>query len=357
MIIDIVLGYAVGKGGLENVIKLVTDELEKRGHLVRIFQIAPPKYLDWAEQFSNIYYFGDEAGVYSPLDQSTGDLFSSNYERLTQMFGRPDVILATHTPVMSWLCRMAVNKMNPVKRPTILSWLHGPPNIFGGESYLNLCDGHLAISKSIAKQIGKHVSSKHVYYIGNTIDFENSYLVNRPSEKLKMIYVGRIANNQKRVDVLLKALKHLNGSWKLDIIGDGPDQPKLQDLSRSLNLESNIEWHGWKSDPWKTMSSASVLILSSDFEGFALILIEALSRGVPVISSLWDGANEIVRDDVNGWLFPCGDDSKLHEIIQNILDGEKVLPEPEQCRKSVSEYKTDKIVNRIENAINKVMNE
>ncbi|WP_010631894.1 glycosyltransferase [Sporolactobacillus vineae] len=351
MIIDIVLGYAVGIGGLENVIKLISDELMKRGHLVRIFQIAPPKYLNWAEQFSNIYYYGDEVHVYTPLDQETVDLFSSNYERLTQFFGRPDVILATHTPVMSWLCRLAVNKMNLVNKPAVLSWLHGPPNVFGGESYLKLCDAHLAISNSIANQIANYVGEEKIFYIGNPIDFNNITPLRRVKKQLKLIYVGRLDNVQKRLDVLFKGLEKLKGKWTLSIFGDGNDKSVLQDLAKELGIDENIIWQGWHDEPWKQLVSASLLVLSSDFEGFGLVVVESLARGLPVVSSASEGPNEIIRDGYNGWLFPCGDSKMLKNILQDIIDGKKVLPCEEQCRKSVENYRVESVVHRLESAI------
>lgn len=355
MVIDIVLGYAVGKGGLENVIKLIDNELERRGHLVRIFQMAPPENQEWADSISKIYYYGDKESIYAPLDENRIDRLSSRYEQLTRLLGYPDVIFATHTPVISWLCRMAVNKMYSTRKPVILSWLHGPPEVFGGEKYLDLCDAHLAISKSIAERIHLYTNSNKIHYIGNTIDFKINHLIKRTKQKFRFIYIGRIENKQKRLDVLVHALNQLNGEWILDVIGDGPDLEEMKQTSKSLGLQAHIKWHGWKENPWDVISETSLLLLSSDFEGFALILIEALARGVPVISSTWDGADEIVKNNYNGWLFPCGDSKKLHEILEDVISGSKILPTEKDCSQSVEPYRTNYVVDRIEFVVNQTL--
>jgi UDP-D-galactose:(glucosyl)LPS alpha-1,6-D-galactosyltransferase len=356
MIIDVVLGYAVGKGGLENVIKLINDELEKRGHLVRLFQMAPPENLEWADSISNIYYYGEKESVYSHFNDQKIERFSSRYEQFTRLLGRPNVILATHTPVISYLCKMAVDKMKlDAQKPIILSWLHGPPEVFGGEKYLNFCDAHLAISMSIADKIKKSINRGTVYYIGNTINFNMACVIKNSVKQDNFIYIGRIENKQKRLDVLMHALTQLNGKWTLDIIGDGPSIAEIKQSAEMLNLYNQIKWHGWEEDPWNSVKDASVLILSSDFEGFALILIEALARGVPVISSNWNGAGEIVNEDKNGWLFPCGDSEKLHNILQDIIDGKKVLPNAETCMRSVDKYRVENVVDRMEQAIHQTL--
>ncbi|MCO7125019.1 glycosyltransferase [Sporolactobacillus shoreicorticis] len=356
MIIDIVLGYAVGKGGLENVIKLVYGELERRGHTVRVFQMVPPENQEWADNISNIYYYGDRDTPYAILDEKIIGKLSLRYEQLTRLLGRPNIVLATHAPIISYLCRLAVDKMELKKsRPIILSWLHGPPEIFGGERCLALCEGHLAISKSIGNQIAKYDNPNKVYYIGNTIDFDHASLIRKTNGRTKFVYVGRIENSQKRLDVLLKGLQNLKGEWALDIIGDGPYVIPLKKMASEFKIDRNINWHGWKEQPWDTITDVSLLILSSDFEGFALILIEALARGVPVISSNWSGADEIVDEDKNGWLFPCGDREKLHNILQDIIDGKKVLPNAETCMDSVEKYRVKNVVDRIEATFHKVV--
>ncbi|RYM05910.1 glycosyltransferase [Sporolactobacillus sp. THM7-7] len=355
MIIDVVLGQAEGRGGLENVLTLVSNELQRRGHEIRVFQMGQSSYQDWEETLPEVYYYGLAA---HQSYQGEQDLFryALGYRDMLDILGYPDVILATHTPLLSALCRLAVCHLGGEKEPAILSWLHGPPDVWKGGQYLHYAkDGHLAISESIGNQIAEYVDPETVHYIGNPVDFNHVSQVKRAKNSLKLIYVGRLNNIEKRLDVLFKGLKKLNGDWTLNVIGDGPNKTSLQDYAKKLDIDNHIFWMGWSNRPWEEITSASVLVLSSDYEGFGLVVVEALSRGLPVISTACGGPNEMIKDGLNGWIFPCGDSEKLHHILQDILDGKKVLPDAESCLQSVDQYRVERVVDRMESAIHQAI--
>jgi UDP-D-galactose:(glucosyl)LPS alpha-1,6-D-galactosyltransferase len=355
MIIDIVLGYAFGRGGLENVIKLVHDELKRRGHEVRVFQLFPPRYRDWAESIGDIYYYGDNENYASPINQQRIDVLSGNYEQMTRLLGRPAVILATHTPIFSRICRMAVEKMQTVNKPVILSWLHGPPNVFGGGDLLSLCDAHLAISGDIAGQLKTYAKADNVFYVGNPIDFNDISVFKRHTGTLKIAYVGRINNSQKRLDILFAGLANLQGEWQLDIVGDGPDTAVLVQKAHQIGVDQNIIWHGWSNTPWKELTDPSLLVLSSDYEGFGLVVVEALARGLPVISTDCEGPCDMIQNGVNGWLFPHRDSQALQQILQDIINKTKLLPNVKACVRSAETYRVENVVDRMESAIFKTI--
>ncbi|PAF33938.1 hypothetical protein CHH69_18565, partial [Terribacillus saccharophilus] len=60
MLIDIVLGYAEGKGGLEDVLTTVVNGLVSKGHRIRVLQTHAPKFESWADTIPEIYYYGQE---------------------------------------------------------------------------------------------------------------------------------------------------------------------------------------------------------------------------------------------------------------------------------------------------------
>ncbi|MCQ2011623.1 glycosyltransferase [Sporolactobacillus sp. STSJ-5] len=355
MKIDIVLGQAQGRGGLENVITLVSNELQKRGYQIRVFQIGQSMYQEWEESLPEVYYYGLAAHESYPEEQ---DLikYALSYRDMLDILDYPDVILATHTPLLSALCRLAVAHLGKKNEPVIFSWLHGPPDVWKGGPYLHYAkDGHLAISKSIGSQIAKYVDKEKVYYIGNPIDFENVSPIQQGKNTLKLIFVGRLSNTEKRIDILFEGLKSLLGKWSLSLIGDGQNKIDLQHYAEKLGIQNHLIWHGWSDIPWEKAVGASALVLSSDYEGFGLVVVEALARGVPVISTACGGPNEMIKDGINGWLFPCGDSQKLHNILQDILDGKKVLPDAETCMRSVDKYRVENVVDRMEQAIHETL--
>ncbi|WP_141604109.1 glycosyltransferase [Terrilactibacillus laevilacticus] len=350
MIIDVVLGKAIGRGGLERVLYSISHELNKRGHRVRIFQISEPDYLDWADTLPEIYYYGKKVDY--QLDGKVDvSILSSGYQKLISKIGMPDVALATHLPLFSLICRLALNSLKNECIP-ILSWLHNPPESGVGERLINYSDAHLAISHNMANKIKSILNiNSPIYYVGNPLEIDNIRMIDRPKKYFKLIYIGRLENGQKRLDILFKALSKLKGDWRLHIIGDGPSIRELKTLSEQLRIHQNIIWEGWKEDPWDDVKEASLLVLSSDFEGFGLVLVEALARGIPVVSTNCEGPDEIIQHGENGWLFPIGDVNRLQSILQDIISGKIVLPESEVCRKSVLHYRTEVVIDRLEEVL------
>jgi UDP-D-galactose:(glucosyl)LPS alpha-1,6-D-galactosyltransferase len=99
------------------------------------------------------------------------------------------------------------------------------------------------------------------------------------------------------------------------------------------------------------VTSASLLVLASDYEGFGLVVVEALARGIPVISTNVAGPSDIIKDGVNGWLIPPGDFEGLNMILQKVINGEMALPSAEICEESVRSYRVGDVVNRMEKAL------
>ncbi|PGT81117.1 glycosyltransferase [Bacillus sp. AFS040349] len=347
MVIDIVLGRATGRGGLEKVLTQVSKGLKQKGHRVRICQMSEPDHLDWVQTLPEIHY-------YEQLDkykyEGNIDVFSLalGYREFISIEGKPDIVLATHTPIQSLICRLALEPLGE-ECPPIISWLHGPPESYGGEKYLYYSDAHLAISYNIYKKIEDIVDSDSIiHYIGNPVDIDNVELINRSTGSIELLYVGRLDNTQKRLDILFKALSKVNGNWRLRIVGDGPHSNELKFLAKQLDIEKKIIWDGWRENPWNYIDEASLLVLSSDFEGFGLVLVEALSRGIPVLSTECEGPDEIIKDGVNGWLYPIGDIETLQYILNGLISGEISLPDRINCKESVVHYRPEVVVNQLE---------
>lgn len=344
MIVDIVLGQT-GRGGFEKVLSLVSNELQNRGHQVRVCQAMEPKYLNGTQTFPVIYYYGDQQ---DGGKNNTVDDLIAGYQKLITRIGRPDIVVATQVPLFSYICRSALHFLGE-NCPPIISWLHGPPKVYFRPDLLKFSDAHLAISHSLSKKIKEVVGNNSpIHYVGNPVDIDNVNLINRPTDHFEFVYVGRLDNNQKRLDIMLKALGMTSGNWILRMIGDGPNKNEIKQLAEQLGIQDKIIYEGWKANPWDELKEASLLILSSDFEGFGLVLVEALARGIPVISTYCDGPDEIIQNEVNGWLYPKRDYLALHIILQKIINGDINLPSAKICRDSVLQYSPKIVIDSIE---------
>lgn len=344
MIIDIVLVYATGRGGLEDVISTVSEELNKRGHRIRFFQSYASQNKGWEKGLPEYHYYG----TMGDLKSETIPTLAKGYARKLKEFGKPDIVLATHAPSLSFICRSAIASVEGKMCP-ILSWLHGPPEYYGNESMLRYSEAHLAISSQIGESIEKNIfEGQPIYNIGNPVIRNEFETLKRSKTKLELLYVGRLHQHQKRLDILFKGLALLDVDWMLHCIGDGPDRDEIRNLAKILEIDNQILFHGWKENPWEVVEEVSALVMSSDYEGLPLVLMEALGRGIPVISSNCSGASDIIVDGENGWIYPIGDFHALASILNKIGDNQDILPSVDICKASVHKFNYLKVVDNME---------
>lgn len=141
-----------------------------------------------------------------------------------------------------------------------------------------------------------------------TIDSDN-YTFN-PDGKLKeIIYVGRLDFVQKRVYRVIDTWNLLENDypdWQLTIVGDGPDRANLENHVKTLNL-SRVNFEGFQ-NPVPYYRRASLLMLTSEFEGFPLVLAECMSFGVvPFVYQSFSAVDDIIEDGKDGVILPKSD--------------------------------------------------
>ena len=347
MVIDIVLTFALGRGGLENVITIISNELTKRGHRVRVMQAVEPIYSEWRESIDEFYVF-DSSIEYNDTNP---EWTVERYKEFLLREGKPDIILCTHVPVMTYICCKALALSGLLGTIPLISWIHGSVYCYRGnnEELMSFADAHFAISKEIQSSLKKMFNNKPVYLVNNPVDVDKE-LIERDTEKLNIIYVGRLTQ-EKKVDTILKAVSKLKGNWQLNVYGDGEEGQELVEMSYDLNIQDNIRWHGWRDDPWGDIDKGDILINSSEYEGFGMVIIEALCRGIPVAASKTGGALNSIEDGVNGWLFDVDDYNQLSEILNRVQTDKSILPSREVCKKSVEKYSTRNVVDNFENYI------
>ncbi|MBN2144937.1 MAG: glycosyltransferase [Candidatus Aureabacteria bacterium] len=120
-----------------------------------------------------------------------------------------------------------------------------------------------------------------------------------------LIAVGRF-NAQKRYDRLLGAFKlahAVNNSMRLLILGQGSLEKDLKQLSVNLGLIDLVDFIGFKNNPYAWMKQADIFVLTSDYEGFPMVLLEAMACGIPIVSvDCPTGPDELILSGENGLL-------------------------------------------------------
>lgn len=173
--------------------------------------------------------------------------------------------------------------------------------------------------------------------------------------------LGRLDVFQKRHDVMIDAfsifVKHYP-TFKLVFYGDGPDKNRMEAQIKRLGIESKIEFAGITNTPMDVMLSSKMFVLTSDFEGIPNSLIEAMSLGLPCISTDCrpGGAKFMIKDGVNGFLVPSGSAqeiaSKMMWYMKNFLEADRIGNEARNISKRFSENKiTDLWVNYLKKLV------
>jgi len=194
------------------------------------------------------------------------------------------------------------------------------------------------------------------------IDVNNfSYKKNqlKGNEKIRICTVARLVE-KKGVEYAIKAVSSIakkRNDIEYHIVGSGPLEKPLKQLISSLGMESVIKLHGWKTqdevaqllDKTNIFLSPSVTASDGDQEGIPVVLMEALAKGIPVVSTIHSGIPELIKDGISGYLVPERD-------IQALIDKIKILiDQPEdwqrmgmEGRKFVDEnYNIDKLNDRL----------
>lgn len=188
---------------------------------------------------------------------------------------------------------------------------------------------------------------KNFLAIPNFVTFRNSDRRSSLNSK-KVIAAGRLAA-EKNFSSLIRAFRTVadrHPDWTLEIYGDGCERAALQRLTEGLNLTKNVYLRGVTPHIQEKMLEASVFALSSAFEGFGLVIIEAMSCGLPVVS--YDcpcGPKNIITDGADGFLVPPGDEWMLAERICRLIENPKQRAEMGAAALVKSQnYGTDKII-------------
>lgn len=128
---------------------------------------------------------------------------------------------------------------------------------------------------------------------------------------------------QKDLPLLLRAFasfRSATGAGTLALVGTGPLTAELESLAEQLGIREFVHFRGHLANPFPQMASATAFVLSSEEEGFGLVLLEAMSLGVPVISTDCPGGpRDILRDGDDGLLVPAGDETALAAAMVRVV--------------------------------------
>ncbi len=141
-------------------------------------------------------------------------------------------------------------------------------------------------------------------------------------EQAPLVCTAAVMRRQKRLDVLIAAharLRERVPDAQLVIAGDGPCELELRHQVRQLGLEGSVHMVGVRHDVDAILQTADAGVMSSDFEGMPLFLIECMAAGTPFVATAVGGLAEVIENGRTGLLVPPRDPGALAQALERVL--------------------------------------
>lgn len=185
-----------------------------------------------------------------------------------------------------------------------------------------------------------------VAVIPNPVEVRSGH-ISALNEK-RIIAVGRLVQ-QKNFASLVNAFSLVamrRPDWRLDIFGDGPEKSRLQTLISSLGLDDKIRLRGNTNRVIEEMVGSSMLVMTSKFEGFGVVLIEAMSVGLPVVSYACPcGPKDVITNGKDGFLVPPEDEMVLAERLCSLIENDSMRREMgQEALENVKRFSIETVV-------------
>ena len=200
---------------------------------------------------------------------------------------------------------------------------------------INESDAITAVSENLRAETFKHFDIiKEIQVIHNFVD------VHRFNKKAVAAFRQVIAPNNekiiihasnfrkiKRIDHVMEIFKNIHSALpaKLLMVGDGPERPLAEDLTRQYGLDGDVRFLGKQEQMEELLAVSDVFLLPSEYESFGLAALEAMAASTVVISTDAGGLGEINIDGVTGYTAPVGDVAKMSKNAIELLQDETKL--------------------------------
>ena len=258
------------------------------------------------------------------------------YQFIKQMFIDKKMILHAHLPraeVLAYLTIILLKRNFFVSRHNTEKFYPSKPIFISSaisRIILSRSSRVIAISEAVKKHIiendeifSNQTNKISVIHYGYDPDFNNESNAKRDYLQHKFM-VGSISRltAQKDLGTLIQAFAIFNRSYpesELVILGEGEDRKKLSELISQLEIAKSVTLPGRSEDVHEFLNKLDVFVLSSRYEGFGLVLLEAMQSNVPILCTNISALPEVVGENFPG-LFEVGDIARLSKLLLDSVD-------------------------------------
>jgi len=192
----------------------------------------------------------------------------------------------------------------------------------------------------------KFPQKENIIKIGNTIPTHNETLSDHSPKRF--ICVGRLSAEKNFADALRiwRIVLEKHPDWDLDIYGEGKEKNRLQEISNSLGLGHHISLKGNSTTIMDEYRNSSGLLVTSRYEGFGLMVLEAASCGIPVVAyNCPGGLSELITEGKDGFLVKEGDIMTASERITKLIEDKDLRKEMGlNASEKAKQYKSERIM-------------
>mgnify|MGYP001264851099 CR=1 FL=1 len=306
---------------------IIATELGKRlanlGYEVHFISTSLPFRLDTIHP--KIYFHEVEVSHYPVFQYPPYDLALAN--KMADVIDREKLdVLHVHYALPHAICAILARNIASHK-VKVVTTLHGTDiSVLGVDPTLkkmieygiNESDGVTAVSNSLAKQTYDMLQvNKDIQVIYNFINEDEYYRKELPhirkqynirEEEHVFIHISNF-RKVKRIDDVVRTFNLIQKEIpaKLLLVGDGPEKPYIHNLVSDLGIQGSVLFLGRQKNISDLLSISDVKLLFSEKESFGLVLLEAMSCGVPCIGTNIGGIPEVIEHEKNGYLVDIGE--------------------------------------------------
>lgn len=350
--------------------------LAEKGHEVHFISYAFPHRLNHFVE--NIYYHEVEISNYPLFEHQLYALALTSKMLEVIEFENLDLLhvhYAIPHATSAYLAKQIIKKSNSDIK--IITTLHGTDITLVGlePSFLPLVkfsieesDGVTAVSRFLKeKTITNYNIDTNIEVIPNFIN-TSLYDINpnlqmrqsvAPNGEKILIHtsnfrvVKRVADTIRILNLVKKEIPA-----KLVLVGDGPDRSECERLTRDLNLQDDVKFLGKQDGLEQILNGADLFLMPSQSESFGLSALEAMSCGLPVISSSVGGLPELIRHNETGYIAEFGDVERMARYAIDLLKNEKKYKifSKKSRKRAVDNFEESLILPEYEKYYEKVLN-
>ena len=342
----LIMNFSNG-GGTERVTSVIANNLSMRGYTVSVISCR--------EGEKSRFYIKDDVTLLSLHGEQKTNAFLRKIDTVRQLQRfvlehRIDVLVAVDVALYLYL--WPLQKKHLCK---CIAWEHF--NYYSANSRLvkfsrkfaaENADCVIVLGKNDLRNYKTHYKKiNHIEYVYNPIAL--SVDKTTAMDKKRVIAVGRLSR-QKGFDLLLEAWKIVeanNTEWTLDVFGEGDLKKELQQQMDELGLKK-AHLCGFAKDIENEYINSSIFALSSRYEGFVLVLMEAQAKALPCVSfNCKEGPAETIDDGVTGFLVEEGDVVGFADSLLKLMNDKKLRDSfSEHARKDLGRFDTNAVMEK-----------